>query len=179
MILGSTTIAQEVGSKRIHIKPFSLKYLGPNSYDVHLAPKLLKLLTNASQDGIHYNDPRKAPRMQEFNIPEQGFLIIPGELYLGSTVQEAGSDHYVPMYDGRSTMARWGVFSHVSAGFGDVGFKSTWTLEITAIRPFLLLPNMKIGQVFFHTVSDTDDLYGASHNYANQTGPQGPKAGNI
>lgn len=179
MILGGLTIAEEVGAGKIHISPFSLKHVGPNSYDVHLGPTLMRLMSNAEIDGIHYNDPRIPPRTHELTIPEHGFLIEPGVLYLGHTIEEAGSDHYVPMYDGRSTIARWGVFSHVSAGFGDVGFKRQWTLEIMAIRPFLLLPGMRIGQVFFHTVSSTDDLYGSSHNYTNQVGATPPKAGNI
>jgi len=61
------------------------------------------------------------------------------------------------------------------AGFGEIGFKRQWTLELIApAMPVLIYPGMRIGQVFFETASSTDILYGRDikAHYANQEGPQ-------
>jgi dCTP deaminase len=179
MILGGVDIIKERNVNNLTIEPFDQSQVGPNSYDVRLDNVLLKLECNAWKDGIEYIDPRLEQKVHKVMIPENGFLILPGELWLGSTIERAGSSKYVPMYDGRSTIGRMGVWSHVSAGFGDVGFDSTWTLEITCIQPFLLLPGMKIGQVFFHDVSDASMNYSKGHSYHGQNGPVVAKAGNI
>ena len=34
------------------------------------------------------------------------------------------------MLEGRSSIGRLGLFIHITAGFGDVGFEGFWTLEI-------------------------------------------------
>ena len=179
MILGADAIRQGKKNGEIIIKPFYEGSLGPNSYDVKLAPELLRVWTNASRDGIHYTDPRLPAKVTYHTIPEDGLIIGPGELWLGSTMERAGSTNCVPMYDGRSTVARMGVGSHITAGFGDVGFTKTWTLEITTVQNFLLLPGMKIGQVFFHQITDLGKVYTDGHNYSEQDGPTPAKEGNI
>lgn len=97
---------------------------------------------------------------KEVVIPESGLLLKPGELYLGSTNEEAGSDIYVPMLEGRSSLGRLGVYIHVTAGVGDVGFKKRWTLELTVVKPVIIYPNIRVGQVMFHTAKgNTNTLY--------------------
>ena len=39
------------------------------------------------------------------------------------------------MIEGRSSIGRLGLFVHVTAGFGDVGFCGYWTLEMFAVQP--------------------------------------------
>jgi dCTP deaminase len=107
---------------------------------------------------------------REITIPKDGFVLYPGTLYLGRTVERAGSDHYVPMIEGRSSLGRLGLFVHVTAGFGDVGFKSFWTLEIHCVQPIRIYPNIGICQVYFHTISGDYDLYDGK--YQNNTGTQ-------
>ena len=38
---------------------------------------------------------------------------------------------------------------HLTAGFGDLGFKGTYTLEITVINPVRVYPGLPIAQVYF------------------------------
>jgi dCTP deaminase len=72
-------------------------------------------------------------------------------------------------------MARLGIESHISAGFGDIGFVGNWTLEITVVHPIKIYPGMRIGQVYFHEVSQKHNLpqYRYKGKYKHQiTGPQ-------
>ena len=55
------------------------------------------------------------------------------------------------MIDGRSSIGRLGIWIHVSAGFGDIGFDGTWTLEITVVKPVRVYPNIEICQVSYLT----------------------------
>lgn len=84
---------------------------------------------------------------------------------------------FVPMYEGRSTMARLGVQSHLSAGFGDYGFKGSFTLEIVNHAPWSITfkEGMRIGQVYFISVDDSVKLY---EGYDQTDGkPQHPRLG--
>ena len=51
----------------------------------------------------------------------------------------------MPKLEGRSSIGRLGLFIHVTAGYGDVGFKGYWTLEIVAVEPVRIYPNMEMG----------------------------------
>jgi deoxycytidine triphosphate deaminase len=61
-------------------------------------------------------------------------------------------------YDGRSTVGRLGIMSHVTAGYGDYGFVSNFTLELHNVNPRItvrLHEGMRIGQISFHGI-ETD-----------------------
>ena len=196
VLLGSTII-DEVKNGRIIIEPFIEENIGPNSIDVTLSNKLLtyvKCEIHKDENGINYvkklSDSRGESfldmasdnRIYELEIPDDGLVLIPGILYLGSTNEKAGSDYYIPMYEGRSSMARLGIQSHLSAGFGDIFFKSNWTLEITVVHPTKIYPNTRFGQVYFHEVNEdarkqlisSEKYY--KGKYTNQSGPQKSKS---
>lgn len=135
------------------IDPFHLDHVNPNSYDLTLSPQLMTYESPpydiSSRGPI---DLRNAPCTVIHDIPEGGLVIKKGELYLGLTNERCGSDEYVPCIEGKSSIARYGVEIHMTGGFGDLGFKSKWVLEIMSHRfDFLLLPNMKIAQCIFQT----------------------------
>jgi dCTP deaminase len=173
-VLLAKQIKEEVERKNIFIEPFIEENLAVNSIDVTLSRKIKTYVPGEIVFSEKYNsyifvkkenvilDMKKPNPIYEFEIPEEGLIFIPGVLFLGSTNEKAGSDKFIPMYEGRSSMARLGVQSHISAGFGDIGFKSNWTLEIVVVHPVKFYPNVRIGQVYFHKV-DTDilerDLY--------------------
>ena len=56
------------------------------------------------------------------------------------------------MIEGRSSVARLGLFVHVTAGFGDVGFSGYWTLQIFAVQPVRIYPDVPICQIFYHEI---------------------------
>jgi len=95
-------------------------------------------------------DIKSENKAYQFEIPNEGIYLLPDILYLGSTNEKCGSDYYIPMYEGRSSTGRIGLESHISAGFGDLGFKSNWTLEITVVHPLKIYEGFRIGQVYFY-----------------------------
>jgi dCTP deaminase len=103
----------------------------------------------------------------EIIIPEDGLLLHPGTVYLGTTVETTFTEKYVPMLEGRSSIGRLGLMIHVTAGFGDVGFNGKWTLEIVPIQPIIIYPNVEIAQIYYHTVTDNTVKY-TSRKYNNQ-----------
>ena len=89
----------------------------------------------------------------------------PGRLYLGRTVEYTETKGYVPMIEGRSSIGRLGMFIHVTAGFGDVGFCGYWTLEISCIQPVRIYPGIEICQIFYHEI--TGDVIEYNGKYQN------------
>lgn len=159
-ILLKQQIKEEQSKGVIVIEPFNPQQLGPNSYDVRLSPTLKVY----SFEDSPYLDCKSCNKTMNIIIPPEGFILQPNVLYLGTTEEKVGSDFYVTMYDGRSSMARLGILSHLSAGFGDIGFKTNWTLEITVVHPTKIYPHMTIGQMFFQKI---DPNYNAAENRYN------------
>ena len=116
----------------------------------------------------------KKPTLKSIQIPEEGYLLEPGKLYLGRTVEYTETDKYVPMLEGRSSIGRLGLYIHVTAGFGDVGFSGYWTLEMHCLQPIRIYPNVEICQIYYHTINGKYDLY-SSGKYANNQGIQGSR----
>ena len=75
------------------------------------------------------------------------------------------------MLEGRSSTGRLGLFIHVTAGFGDIGFAGYWTLEIFCVQPIRIYPNTQICQIYYHDIHGEYDLY-SSGKYQNNTGIQ-------
>ena len=75
------------------------------------------------------------------------------------------------MLEGRSSIGRLGLFIHITAGFGDVGFNGFWTLEMFCVKPIRVYSNVEICQVFYHTIEGDFDQY-ESNKYQNNQGIQ-------
>ena len=184
-----TDIEQQVLSGNIHISPFNLKRTGVNSHDLTLSKHLAIYKRNYPSLGILDNtyignlinkaitafnpyygailDSAKDNELERFIMPETGFVLQPNVLYLGAVNEQAGSDKFVPVLEGKSSTGRLGISVHLTAGVGDIGFQDFWTLEITAAVPVRVYPGMPICQVLFHDTNEIPDkLY--SGNYENQ-----------
>lgn len=131
----------------IKISDFNSKRLNPNSYNLTLNETLVVY------DEVVL-DPRKKLRTKDIKIPDEGLLLMPERLYLGRTNEHTVTKTHIPMIEGRSSWGRLGLFVHVTAGFGDVGFTGYWTLEITCVQPMIIYKNVDICQIFYHTVED-------------------------
>jgi dCTP deaminase len=158
MVLTGKEIVRQMEMETLHIHPFEPKNLGPNSYDVSLNPKLLVYDLAPGQP----LDMKKENPTRSLTIPEEGLVLEPGILYLGCSNETATSHRFVPMFEGRSSIGRLGINTHITAGFGDVGWGylpdasgqpvcqyPTWTLEIEVVHPIRVYPNVRIGQVYF------------------------------
>ena len=158
MILTDKKILEAIETKEIVIEPFNRAKLGTNSYDVHLS-KFLAVYDNRELDAKVHNT------IKEIVIPEEGFVIQPGTLYLGVTEEYTETHNSVPFLEGKSSIGRLGIDIHATAGKGDVGFCNTWTLEISCVQPVRVYAGMPIGQlIYFKVEGDIENYYNKKEN---------------
>lgn len=141
-MLSREQILKAINNNDIYISDYDEKRLNPNSYNLRLSNKLLIYTGNVI-------DSKKNNNVKEIIIPESGLLLEPNKLYLGSTIEETHSNKFIPCISGRSSIGRLGINIHATAGFGDIGFKGHWTLEIFVVQPTIIYPNMEICQIYF------------------------------
>ena len=120
MILSGKEIHQQVENGTISIDPFNSDQLNPNSYNLRLHSDLLVYDSDVL-------DMKEKNSTSPLTIPNEGLLLEPQKLYLGRTIERTATDKYVPMLEGRSSVGRLGLFIHITAGFGDIGFDGFWT----------------------------------------------------
>ena len=165
MILSGSEIRKQIGIGNIIIDPFNSKQLNPNSYNLRLSNKI-----------IYYDKPildmKNDEDYTEEIIPQTGYLLVPGKLYLGRTVERTTTKNFVPMIEGRSSVGRLGIFIHVTAGFGDVGFDGYWTLELSCVQPVIIYPFVEICQIYYHTLEGEVDREYSNGKYQNNQGIQ-------
>ncbi len=146
MILSDKRILEEIKHGTIVVKPFNRKYLGSNSYDVHLGKWLAmydeEILDSRKHNTVHYSQ-----------IPSEGLILVPSKLYLGVTHEYTETHRHVPFLEGKSSIGRLGIDIHATAGKGDVGFCNTWTLEISVRQPVKIYAGMPIGQLIYFEIS--------------------------
>ena len=145
MILSDQRILEEIEKETIKIQPYNREFLGSNSYDVHLS-KHLATYKDKTLDAKKHNE------IDHFEIPEEGFELQPGELYLGVTEEYTETHVHVPFLEGKSSTGRLGIDIHATAGKGDVGFCGNWTLEISCKIPVRIYKGMPIGQLIYFPV---------------------------
>ena len=153
MILTDIQILEAMASGEIIIEPFARDKLGTNSYDVHLG-KYLGVYLDEVLDARKHNKIRLIEMDQD-----EGFVLQPGELYLGVTEEYTETHRAVPFLEGKSSVGRLGIDIHATAGKGDVGFCNTWTLEISCVKPVRVYPGMPIGQLIYFTTSGEIENY--------------------
>ena len=152
MLTGSE-ILKQIKKGNINIDPFDIDCLNPNSYNVHLYNKLKVYDKNVVLDlktQNHY--------FKEITIPPEGLVLLPNTLYIGATKEVISSDKFISSIDGRSSIGRLGMQIHLTAGFGDIGFHGTYTLEITVVQPVRVYPDFQIAQVHFEKPDGKVDL---------------------
>lgn len=160
MILSGREILAQLG-KKIIIEPFDPDHLNSNSYNLTLHNELM-----IYEEVVL--DMKKPNRVRRLEIPEEGLVLTPHQLYLGRTVERTETHGFVPMIEGRSSIGRLGLFVHVTAGFGDVGFRGYWTLEMFAIQPVRIYPYISICQIFYHEIRGEYDEYCSNKYQDNQ-----------
>ncbi len=145
MILTDQRILEEMEKGMIVVRPFQLSCLGSNSYDVHLGSTL------ATYDS-HILDAKKHNTISCFEIPDEGFLLLPHHFYLGVTLEYTETHAHVPFLEGKSSTGRLGIDIHATAGKGDVGFCGNWTLEISVKLPVRVYKSMPVGQLIYFPI---------------------------
>ncbi len=160
MILSGKSIEAKLG-KDIVIEPYRKEQLNPNSYNLRL-----------HQDLLVYENPvldmKLENKAHKISIPEEGLLMEKDKLYLGRTLEFTETHNYVPMLEGRSSIGRLGLFVHITAGFGDVGFSGFWTLEMFCVQPIRIYAGVEICQIFYHAIEGNYEEYHSKKYQHNQ-----------
>ncbi|HEV3339360.1 MAG TPA: dCTP deaminase [Pirellulales bacterium] len=156
MILSGHEIRRQLGHNVV-IDPYDERQLNPNSYNLTLHDELMTYEELVL-------DMRRANRVRRLTIPPEGLVLNPNQLYLGRTIERTETHNFVPMIEGRSSVGRLGLFVHVTAGFGDVGFCGYWTLEMFAVQPVRIYAGVSICQIFYHQIAGDFTEY-ASDKY--------------
>lgn len=162
MILTGEEIEKSVESGDIVIEPFDKNQIGPNSYDFRLGDKCL----------VHKNtelDSAKDNEVIEIAIPDDGLLLDSNKVYLINTFETMGSNTYVPVIRGRSSIGRLGIFIDITADLIDLGSINKWTLQLHSVMPVKIYKRMLIGQVTFWVTKGDKVLYNGK--YKNHESP--------
>jgi dCTP deaminase len=166
-ILTDTAIRQAIDEGGIEIDPFNEVHLNPNSVDLTLGDEVCvydrwveTFPYEPREDGRYFEktgkclDVKEEPRVSRFKIDhDAGWILKPGILYLMHTQERVCSRRYVPVLDGKSSIARLGITIHITAGYGDVNFDGQYTLEVTTQHMVRIYPGMRICQIRFHTLA--------------------------
>lgn len=135
------------------IEPFDANNLQPASVDLTLAEEFLHYpyeqplgISEAIRlDQVKENPPKMMAVKGCVLIPPQGFV-------LGRTEERVNiPDYMVASVEGKSSLARLGLFVHITAGFVDPGFRGTITLEFFNGSPryIELVSGIRICQIAF------------------------------
>lgn len=193
-LLSGEEIKRQIELRNIIIDPYDPALVGPNSLDVRLGPQLIEVgsgTPNAMKvEGGEYSKPYSQWDMDKFiwditkpipghhtatyTIGEEGFVLRKGVCYLAHTIERTECKCFVPWLDTRSTVGRYFLQCHTTAGRGDVGWSGCWTLELISLAHDLrVYAGLPIAQVSFFSIQGRINPYQGRYN--GQTGPQLPK----
>jgi Deoxycytidine deaminase len=161
VILTGREIVRQRDQGALTIEPFTVGQLNPVSYNYRLSPVLR---THRAQ----VIDTHTPNELEECVIPDDGLVLTPGRVYLGTTLEEIGSTVFVPSLIGRSSLGRLGVFLQYSADLGNVGSCHRWTLEIKVVQPTRVYSGMTAGQVTFWSTVGAELAYAGRFGRINE-----------
>lgn len=167
MILTGKKIKKEVKANKIILRPFLNKNITTNSYDLTLGKKYLSYTSKIL-------DPSKENKYLIKKIPKKGLLLKKGCFVLGHSNETVGSNFYVPIIHARSSIARLGLFIHVTADLIDIGSIGNITFQLYSTKNIKIYPGMKIGQVSFWKPKGKIRLYKGKYQ-----GSDGPRASEV
>lgn len=151
------------------ISPFDEDNLQPSSYDLTLASSFI-----VQDSGMIDPFNGRSEDVCVTTLDEDKFLLHSGQFVLASTNETVKVPNYLAgRFEGKSSLGRIGLCTHVTAGFIDPGFNGTITVELVNLgkSDILLTKGMKIGQICFYRMDDIPEhSYGYKSHYQNQSG---------
>lgn len=179
MILSDRSIKKQMAKGRIEIEPLGPNAVQPASVDIRLDSEILVFRNNWR---THIDVMQPADDVVERVVVEEDrpFLLHPGQFALGSTLETVTiPDDIVARIEGKSSLARYGLLIHSTAGFVDPGWSGKLTLEFSnvGILGITLRQGMKIGHISFtQLTTPADNPYGSSELRSKYQGQDGPVA---
>src|SRR5579862_4969064 len=121
MFLSHQTIERYIEENKIIIKPeFDKKNIRPVGLRIHLAKDILIPEPNQT---VELNVPQKL-RYKEIDLTQEEFYLEPGQFILGATYEAIQTPpNILALLDGRSTIARLGITTHITASVLDGTFE--------------------------------------------------------
>lgn len=152
MILTGSSIHREVLAGRINIDDFDPARLEPNSYGFRLAAGIIRY----EQEILDCFEPARTVREE---MGPGGYVLYPGQFYLGSTMEAMGSHHYAATLYASRSVSTAGIWIQFSAPLGHSGAIFPWTLEIQVATTVRVYPGMTIGKIAFWTMQGAPRRY--------------------
>ncbi len=181
-LLTDIEIKEAMKKGLINIVNLDEKNIGPDSIDIRLGDKVLisKVLDkplDLTKKDVNF--------LEKKEIPDSGFILNPGQFILSHTIERISlAENIAATIEGRSSIGRYGLMVHMTAGIIHAGFgfksPSTLTLEIYSVNPnpLILKKGMKIAQLSFFKLSDKVSMGYDSRpdsKYVEQIDPLAPK----
>ncbi|MDE6040205.1 MAG: dCTP deaminase [Muribaculaceae bacterium] len=168
-ILTGPEIRKQVERGRITISPFDAENLNPNSYNIRSGNTVIMY---AVRKWIDLRDSSTWDTTAvTYDIPEDGFMLRPGNLYLIPTQEVIGSNYFEPIITGRSSAGRLGIAIHQEAGFADIGYLGRLTMQVKVTYPTKIYPNIPCAQVYFLTAYGKIQRYEGRYQYSKDVQP--------
>ena len=106
-------------------------------------------------------------KFKNIDLDDLVFELMPGETVLGHTEEYIGGvEGVTTMIKTRSSLGRNNIGICKCAGWGDTGFTSRWTLEITNFskhRSVLLVCGRRVGQIVFMATGPVSSTYSGKY----------------
>ncbi|WP_280385332.1 dCTP deaminase [Nocardia wallacei] len=144
-MLTGTAIHAAIARGDIVIDPFDPAGLCANSYGFRLGAELLQY----ALPGDTVLDPRTDAPTVSIPIPDTGFVLQPGTLYLAATREAMGGTCYAATLHACRSVSSLGLRIQLSAPLGHCGAVIPWTLELRAAMPVRVYPAMTVGKIAF------------------------------
>lgn len=198
MVLSDRDIKLAKNEGRIIIEPYDESQLTSCAYDVRLGHNVIRSRSQQRWNAVcnistglswlyhfvlsFWNTPTNPweSTYDYWGVPEKpvsrngvlGFIVQPGELLLGHTVEYIGStrgSELTTMMKARSSIGRIGLTVCACAGLGDVAYFSIWCMEIknhsdTAI---FLPVGVRVAQIVFMHAKGAEQNYTDKGRYQN------------
>ncbi len=142
--------------------------VGPSSLDVRLGT-ILKVTRVAGSTHLDLSDSAKELERQldEYMrvhqiAPHESFVLHPGQFALATTLEYLRfPPDLAGRLEGRSTLARFGLQVHATAGFIDPGYAGTLTFELSNAGnlPIRIPPGYRLGQICLFRVDHVQVPY--------------------
>lgn len=157
------------------VEPFDPEMIQPASIDLRLDRHFL-IMEKPRGGAI---DPESGSARWT-PVSGNGIQINPGDFILGSTYEFITMpNHLSAQFEGKSSLGRLGLLTHITAGFIDPGFEGHITLEFSNVTrwPIRLYAGMKIGQMCVTNMSgEVERPYGSQGVGSHYQGQRGPTA---
>jgi dCTP deaminase len=121
MLLSHQSIERYIDEGKIIISPeFDKKNIRPVGLRLHLAKEILIPEPNQTVE----IDKSQELKYKEIDLTHEEFYLEPGQFILGATFEALQTPpNILPILDGRSTIARLGITTHITASVIDGAFE--------------------------------------------------------